>query len=556
MREIFEWPWMVGVAAVAAVLVLFLIRAAHHRRMGRLTRMGTWDMVMRLVPAPALRRPGARALRLAGVVLLVFLGMAGPRWGEEERVMRGEGIDVVLAMDASLSMLATDESPSRLERLRQEVRRIRAASRGDRFALLAFAGRSYILSPLTTDEGALDLFLDNLDPSVVGQAGSAISTTITQGTELLEASRSAGDRALIILSDGESFDEPGAVMEAALRAGKAGIAVITVGFGTTKGSTIPIRDGNTVTEKLDDNGDVVVTRYHPETLRAIATNAGGTFIDAATPDKAGAVRNALRNLQTTERIGGTRRSGTPRFQLFVLPALILIVFDSWGRRRRERRDTASRTLALGTASLVLLAGGCVLPAALARRGEDQFLGRKYAAAAASFRAAVDAGDQSPRLMYNLGTALVSADSNLAAIEPLERALSDEDPEVRYRALFNIGLAHLKTGMASADGADSTRRELAAAVDVYKQVLLMRPGDRDARWNYELALRDLLERGGSASQKPDPSGQDRREPEPSSGDLGRDRAEQLLNSAARDEQEVQGRKQKASRPKTQRRGKDW
>ena len=94
---------------------------------------------------------------------------------------------MVLSLDASLSMMAEDERPSRLERMKQEVRRLRAMSPGDRMGVLAFAGRSYVLSPLTIDEGALDLFLDNLDPTVVGQAGSSLARTIKQGVDLLDA---------------------------------------------------------------------------------------------------------------------------------------------------------------------------------------------------------------------------------------------------------------------------------------------------------------------------------------------------------------------------------
>ena len=250
---------------------------------------------MRLVLAAALRPPSGRAARLAGAVLLAMLGLAGPRWGQEQTVLRGEGIDIVLALDASLSMLATDERPNRLERLKQEVRRLRAGSRGDRFALLAFAGRSYILSPLTVDDGALDLFLDNLDPSIVGQAGSSLSRGITQATDLLQASHSAGDRALVVMSDGEAFEERQEIVDAATRAGKAGISVVTVGFGSTEGATIPIRDGDRIVEKRDEEGNVVVTRYHPEILQAAATAAQGTFIDAAASDKATRVRRALQS---------------------------------------------------------------------------------------------------------------------------------------------------------------------------------------------------------------------------------------------------------------------
>lgn len=556
MTGFFDWPWALVGALAAGLLMPVLVRAAFRRRLVRITRMGARALVVRLVPRAALQRPDARALRLAAAALLVMVGIAGPRWGEEQTVMRGEGLDIVLAMDASLSMLATDERPSRLERLRQEVRRIRAASRGDRFALLAFAGRSYILSPLTVDDGALDLFLDNLDPSIVGQAGSAIAGAINQGTDLLEASRSAGDRALVLLSDGEAFDERTGIMDAAARAGRAGIAVVTVGFGTADGSTIPILDGDRVAEKRDDDGNVVVTRYHPEILQAIASAAGGTFIDAAATDKATAVRRALQSLQVARRTVEGGRTGTPRFQLFVAPALLLVLLDAWGRLRARpgaRRDAAN----VAAAGIVLLAGGCSLPGGAVRRGGNQFLAGQFARSASSYREAVRSGDDRPAVMYNLGTALVAADSLVAALEPLERAVLRDEEELRYRATFNLGLAHLKLGLAGAPDADSTRRSLAVAVETYKRALLMRPAEVDAKWNYELALQELDRRGTSATQPPptprQPQPERRDEP---AGALGREQAEQLLNSAARDEQAVQGRKQQEARPTARRGGKDW
>jgi Ca-activated chloride channel family protein len=557
--QLFDWPWMTGVAIVVSIAMVWLVRASFQRRLKRVARLGTRQLVMRLVPATALRLPNSRAVRLGGAALFSAIALAGPRWGEETTMLRGEGIDVVLALDASLSMLATDERPNRLERLKQEVRRLRAASRGDRFALLAFAGRSYILSPLTVDDGALDLFLDNLDPSIVGQAGSAISRAITQGTDLLQASRSAGDRALVIMSDGEAFEDIQDIVVAADRAGKAGISVVTVGFGTVDGSTIPIREGDRVVAKRDENDEVVVTRYQPETLRAAATAAQGTFIDAAATDKATRIRRALQTLRTTSRQVEGGRSGTPRFQLFLIPALLLVMADTLGALRRKPGAPVAKPLPLAAVGLVMFANGCTLPGAQAARGADQFNGRLYARSAASYREAIAEGDQRPEMLYNLGTALVAADSLDRSLEPLERATLADGEELRYRSLFNLGLAQLKIGRASADGADSTRRALATAVDLYKRVLLMRPGDGDAQWNYELALTELTQQssGGASPQQqqsdPEPQPQPRDPPPPS---LGREQAEQLLSSAARDEQAVQGRKQRESRPTSPRRGKDW
>ena len=148
-------------------------------------------------------------------------------------------------------MMAQDERPSRLERMKEEVRRLRAASPGDRMGVLVFAGRSYVLSPLTIDEGALDLFLDNLDPSVVGQAGSSMARTIRQGVDLLTLTNSGADRALVVMSDGEAFEPIEDVQTEAKRAGEQGISVVTVGFGTTTGATIPIKqpDGSNDAEE-------------------------------------------------------------------------------------------------------------------------------------------------------------------------------------------------------------------------------------------------------------------------------------------------------------------
>jgi len=556
--KVFDWPWMAGVSIVVAIGMALLVRLAYQRRIKRVARLGTRQLVMRLVPASALRLPSGRATRLGLAALLSAIALAGPRWGEETTVLTGEGIDIVLALDASLSMMATDERPTRLERLKQEVRRLRAASRGDRFALLAFAGRSYILSPLTVDDGALDLFLDNLDPSIVGQAGSAISRAIIQGTDLLQASRSAGDRALVIMSDGEAFENPQEILAAAERAGKAGIAVVTVGFGTEQGSTIPIREGDRIVEKRDENNEVVVTRYTPSTLSAAAAAAHGTFIDAGATDKATRIRRALQTLRATARQVESGRNGTPRFQLFLLPAFLLVVADSLGSLRRRKTGAQDRAAVAAAAGLVMLANGCAMPGAQAARGADQYLGGQYARAAASYRSAIANGDERPEMLYNLGTALVAADSLDRSLEPLERATLAEREELRYRAVFNIGLAHLKAGLAGARDADSTRRELATAVEVYKRALLMRSSDFDAKWNYELALTELSQQsssGGSSQpqQEPDPQPQPREPPPPS---LGRDQAEQLLSSAARDEQAVQGRKQREARPTQPRRGKDW
>ncbi|MEP6691309.1 MAG: VWA domain-containing protein, partial [Gemmatimonadaceae bacterium] len=324
----FDWPMALWLAPVLAAAVALLLIVAFRRRAARLRQLGTESVVARLVPPATTMTPWWRAGALGGAALCLGVAIAGPRWGSETAIVRGNGADVVLALDASLSMLATDERPNRLEKMKAEARRLLAASPDDRFGLIAFAGRSYILTPLTVDQGALTLFLDNLDPSVVGQAGSSLARAIRQGTDLLLTSHTEADRALVVMSDGEAFEPTDDVSAAANRAAENGVIVIAVGFGTPRGSTIPVvsAEGNAL--KRDDAGNVVVTQYSPDLLRAAAVASRGTFIAAEETDKATRVRRALSSLRTEKRRAEAGRDRRPQFQLFLIPAVLLALLDT------------------------------------------------------------------------------------------------------------------------------------------------------------------------------------------------------------------------------------
>jgi Ca-activated chloride channel homolog len=563
MTVFFDRPFLLIGAPLLAAAVIWLLIAAHRRRERRLEKLGSSEVISRLVPPTARRGPWLRAALLAPAALLAAVAFAGPRWGMEQAIVRGSGADIVLALDASLSMLGTDERPNRLERMKQEARRLLAASRGDRFGLIAFAGRSYILTPLTVDRGALELFLDNLDPSVVGQAGSSLARTIRQGTDLLLSSNTASDRALVIMSDGEAFEPPEDVAEAGKRAAEAGVVVVTVGFGSTTGSTIPIRTSAGTTYKRDENGEVVVTRHAPEMLQAAATAAGGTFIEASATDKAARVRRALASLRRVGRAADAGRDRQPRFQLFVLPAVLLVMLDTLLAERRGRRRPAAAA-ARAAAAMLLLA--LALPAPLladeGADGDRLFRAGRYAEAAAAYKRAIDGGNGSPRLLYNYGTALLAAERADDALSVLERAAATRDLDLRYRALFNLGLIYLNRARGLKEDEAATQA-YSAAQEAYRRALRLRPNELDAKWNYELTLKRRPPQsggggGGGGEQEhrnaqPEPAPSTAQRPQ---GGLDQQRAEQLLNSAAREERDVQSRKQQQRQPERPPGGKDW
>lgn len=554
----FDYLWLLPLAVILPAGIVFLLTRADRARRRRLQRFGDVGIVERLLPPAALASRRARTARLAGAAALVGVAVAGPRWGVEQTVVRSRGIDMVFALDASLSMMATDERPDRLTRMKQEVRRLRAMSRGDRVGLIAFAGRSYVLSPLTIDAGALDLFLDNLDPSVVGQAGSSLARAIRQGTDLLLLTKTGADRALVVMSDGEAFESVEDVVAEARRAGQQGINVVTVGFGTTAGSTIPIREGSTTAPKRDENGQIVVSHYQPEFLRAAAQAANGTFIDATQSDKATRVRAALASLRRQQRVASAGETKSPRYQWFLLPAVLLLALDTLlaERRGRRKRAIAAAQPAAAAAMLLLLLTGCA--GRNAKVAADRaFNAKHYMDAATLYRGVIDRGERDERMLYNYGTSLLSADSLAPAAEVLERATESRDAELRYRALFNLGLSHLKRGLAAPP--QQADEPLDAALATYKKVLLLRPDDLDAKWNYELALRKKRQGGGGGGGG---SGQSQNAPSPQSqapkpsGGLAERQAEQLLGSAAREERDVQAKRQKQSRVEPPPGGKDW
>ena len=550
----FDRPWELIAAVALPCMALLTFWLWHRRRLARLAGLGGSAAIARLAPAGVRRPPFARALRVAAASALAALALAGPRWGSGTAVVRTEGIDVVLAMDASLSMLAEDERPSRLERMKQEVRRFRATGRGDRVALLAFAGRSYILSPLTADDGALELFIDNLDPSVVGQAGTAMAPTIKQGVDLLRAARGAAGRALVILSDGEAFDDPAESIAAARAARAADIAVVTVGFGTEGGSTIPIREGGGIASKRDTDGQVVITKYDPTLLRNIASAAGGEFISAHESDKGSRIRQALGRVDARQRDVAEGLSRPLRLTWFLLPALLLLVFDAW------RADGGSfarvrRMLHLAAPALLLFLG---TNSALAQSEMDamaQFRAGNVVRAAQLWRKQITAGDKRPSTLFNFGSAMLAADSLDVAAEALERASVAPDSSVRRRALYNLGLAQLRRGIRP-DAPD--RRPLEDAIAAYRTLLLQQPDDADAKWNYELALRARKQQsGGGSSDKQNQSQQAQQRPlAEESKSMSRQQAEQLLASASRDERESQAKRQRGARQERPPGGKDW
>jgi Ca-activated chloride channel homolog len=553
--SVFARTWMLPVAVIACAIVAMIAWRVEARRRLRLAKLGDLPVLERLVPRRQTGLPSqVRGIMLGLAALCMGIALAGPRWGEREERRRNTGVDMALVLDVSSSMLATDEGASRLSRMKSDVQRLLATMPDARVALLVVAGRSYILTPLTADHDALALFLDGIDPGMVSQGGTAIAQGIEQGTQLLGAGQAAGDRALVVMSDGETWDNDGAVATATELARNARLAVITVAYGTEAGANIPIAGGGV---KRDADGQAVITRSNPTTLALIARLADGVFVDALSADRPGRIRAALRRLRQTERVYNAGTSPIQRYALFLWPALVLLLIDALFAERSWRRAKAVAVVIAACAATLIPAP--VVAQSIGSRSPDAnalFREHRYAEAVQAFRSRIRNGDRTLRGVYNLGTALLEADSTAPAVDLLERVVSiTPDSDLRFRALFNLGLAHLRRARASTPNDASPY--YTAAVAAYKRALRTRSDDPDAKWNLELAIREQQRSGGSggggggAQPPPQPP-----PPSKSQQELDKQRADAMLNSASRDERDVQTKRQRDGNRREAPNGRDW
>lgn len=270
-----------------------------------------------------------RAGLLLGVLCCLTLALARPQWGQSEELVQTRGVDVVIAVDVSLSMLADDELPSRLDRARRLAADLIERLGSNRVGLIAFAGSSAGLMPLTLDTAALRSFVDELNVRVVDTPGTSISNAIARAVKSLkEVGRSS--RALIIISDGEDQDDAPqqAVARAAGEAAEHGIAIITVGVGTEHGSTIPLDAVDSLGVKRDADGNVVTTKLEEATLKAAAETTGGIYLRA--DPQGGEVERIVAFIDRMEKgelEGRVKRNLRDRYQYPLALALGLLLVE-------------------------------------------------------------------------------------------------------------------------------------------------------------------------------------------------------------------------------------
>jgi len=520
----FDAPIVIALAPVVAAAVW---GAAVWARRSRIRRAAAWSEATERIARSA-GRFGAPALGLAAGLAAVAL--SGPRWGEERIVTETRGLNLVFAIDISRSMLAEDAKPSRLGRALREARRLVQDLDGDRLGLSAFAGTSYILSPLSVDGSAVTLYLDALDPDVASEGGTSLGPALAQGIDLLHASPEIADRVLVMFTDGESHDSLEQAIQEARRLNGLGVDLIVVAEGGKQPTKIPVRDdrGSFVSWQQDESGSQILTSRRDDVLGAIADAAQGTIVAAELPDQAGAVRDLVASYKRATATESRTQRGRPRAWIPLLLAGVVLAAQTFTRR---------------TAALIALLF-CIAPAVQAQRprtpAEKAWDQGNSRAAAAAYLAELKSHQEDDTAWYNTGTAALAAGDPTLARATLARAASSLDPELRFRALYNLGLLGLLEARSDTANRDA---HLADAERAYREALLLKPFHIRAKWNLELVKRL---RGGGGQNKPNPppppspggggggGGAAQPPPPPPSGGLSESQADQVLRSIGQEE----------------------
>jgi Ca-activated chloride channel homolog len=264
------WLWALLALPLVALAEAWTTRR-DRARTARLVARPLWAKVVRT--SAESWRYVRLALVLLGTAGLV-LALARPQWGIVREKVEREGIDVVLVLDTSGSMATEDVPPNRFQLAKTAIINLVQRLDGNRFALVAFEGDAYPLVPLTLDADALGLFLETLEPGAVPSPGTSLGAGLAKGLAAF-ADKGRQNKVMILVSDGEDLEGE---VDAAVRSAKeAGVVVHTVGVGTANGQPVPDfdREGNRRGYKKNEDGSVVVSRLHPETLEAIARGTGG-----------------------------------------------------------------------------------------------------------------------------------------------------------------------------------------------------------------------------------------------------------------------------------------
>jgi len=468
--------------------------------------------------------PGRRWFRAAcvlGALGLLVVTLAGPRLGYDTLEVPHRGRDVIMAIDVSRSMLATDVAPTRLQRAKLFAEDLISELGGDRIGLVAFAGSAFLQAPLTLDHGAVLVAVDELDTDLIPKGGTNIAAAIRAAEDAFGKAEGFS-RAIVIISDGEELDADG--VAAARQAAANGIRIFTVGIGSEEGSEIPLGPGEFV---RDASGKIVVTRLDVERMKEIAEITGGFYTLLNGDTVRLLATDGIGRMEAVEMSASASRRPIERYQWPLAGAIALLMLQGLvGERRRRPMAVAA---ALWLLSMPVAWGG------LAAYEDGD-----YEEARRAFEARLQMEPAAPGLQLNAGAAAYRLQDYGKAAEYFSRATLAEDPALRSAAEYNLGNTLFRQGEGQQDK-EKKITDWKDAIAKYEAALQTRPDYTEARENKERVeelLRQLEEEEQTEEEKPEDQEQDQEQDQKQEQDQEQDQEQQQDQQQQDQEQDSQ------------------
>ncbi len=558
-----EMLWLLATIPVFAAAYWAYTR--HKRR--QLEAFGDAELMEQLMPNASRVRPTVKfSIVMVALALLIFAA-ARPQFGQSERTEKRQGIEAIVALDISNSMLAEDVAPNRLDRAKQMLSKLMDNMINDKVGLVVFAGDAFVQLPITCDYVSAKMFLNSIKPELIKTQGTAIGQALSTSIRCF-GEQSEASRAIILITDGENHEDDAVAV--AKRAKEMGIQVLVVGIGKPEGSPIPMPGTNNF--RKDREGNVVVSRLNEDMCREIAQAGGGIYVRCDNTNTATkAIQKELDKLATQEIETQVFTDYNEQFQSFALIALLLLVIDFFIFNRKNKSITKMDifgehrvlTIALLLVSVNMFAQK---EAGDVRRGNKDYRQQNYTEAEVDYRRALEKNKNGYEAHYNLGDALFKQDKYAdaqAEFETAAKMLDKKEDKERYaKVMHNIG------------NCNYAQQQYDKAVQAYMQSLRANPKDNDTRYNLVKAMEMLQQQQQQQQnqdqkqdqqqqeqqqqqqeQQQDQQQEQQQQEQQNEDQMDKETAEQILQALEQDEQDTQEKLQR-QQGKKRRVEKEW
>lgn len=546
-------------------------------RRRRLRKYGELELLKALMPDVSLWRREVKFWLLNVALAMMVVCLARPQYGTKIDTRTRRGIEAIIALDVSNSMLATDVTPSRLDKSKMLISNLVDNMVDDKVGLIVYAGEAYTQLPITSDYVSAKMFLDNIDPSLIAVQGTDIARAINLATHSFTQQEGVG-RAIFVITDGE--DNEGGAVEAAREAAKKGMKVFVMGVGSPEGSPIPMPGSNRYI--TDNAGNTVVSKLNEDMCRDIAQAGEGAYIFVDNSSSAqSALQKHVDKLAKAEMESTIYSEFDEHFRDFAWVALLLLLLDVLllARKNHAFKNIQLFKVQNKTAIIALLAFltlSVSQPVSAQRKNDRYFIrhgNRNYrdsvfTDAQVDYQKAIEQDNTNAVAHYNLGNAFLSQGQPKDAMKSYETAARMQTDKLRSAQVYhNMGVIF------------QSQKQYQEAIECYKNALRRNPNDDETRYNLALCLtqRDKnqdqkqdqnqdQEKNQEQQQKEQQQQQqqdnqekqdDQQQQQPQQPQMSKENAEQLLRAAQQEEKQTQDKVQKAQqKPQRRQLQKQW